>query len=100
MAENKQIPNSLYEKYLDDRARCYKLLWSLDEAIYSLSSGNVTSYSLGNRSVTYQDLQKLHDLYEQTENRIDELEAKLNRRSPRNITTNSFLDPAICLLKR
>ena len=44
------IPNSLREKYIEDRARLYKILWDIEDAITALASGNVASYSIGNRS--------------------------------------------------
>ena len=94
------IPNSLREKYLDERAQLYALLWKIDDAVVALASGNVASYSLGNRSCSYQDIDKLKALKQDTENRIDELEALLRRASPRNVTVSTFLDPSICLPRR
>lgn len=89
------IPNSLREKYLDERAQLYALLWKIDDAVVALASGNVASYSLGNRSCSYQDIDKLKALKQDTENRIDELEAALRHASPRNVTVSTFLDPSI-----
>lgn len=91
---DRRIPNSLQEKYLDERANYYRQVWAIEDAITALLSGNVSSYSLGNRSVTYQDIQKLKDLKEEYEGKIDELEALLSHRSARNVTTNSFLSPS------
>lgn len=90
------IPSSLREKYLEERIQLYNLLWKLDDAIASLSSGSVASYSLGNRSCTYQSIDGLRKLKSETEGRIDELEAYLRGASARNVTVSSFLDPSIC----
>lgn len=89
------IPNSLNEKYLQERAELYALLWKIDDAIAALASGNVVSYSLGNRSVSYQNLDQIKALKRDTENRIDELEALLSHRAPRNVSTNAFICPSI-----
>lgn len=91
------IPNSLREKYIEDRALLYKTLWSIEEAITALVSGNVASYSLGNRSCSYQDIDKLKTLRIETEERINEIEALLRGASPRNVTVSCFLDPSICI---
>lgn len=92
----KTIPNSLREKYLNERVRLYALLDSVEEGITGLISGNVSSYSLGNRSCTYQDLSKLTELRTEIEKRIEELEAYLRGASSRNVTVSSFLDPSLC----
>ena len=93
----RQIPNSLREKYLEERVQLYHLLWKIDDGISALSSGSVASYSLGNRSVSYQSLDQLKRLRAETEQRIEELEAYLRGASARNITVSSFLDPSICI---
>ena len=93
----RQIPNSLREKYIEERMALYHLLWKIEDGIMSLSSGSVASYSLGNRSCTYQNLDQLKKLKDETENRIDELEALLRGASPRNVTVSTFLDPSICV---
>ena len=95
-----KIPNSLYEKYSAEREALYSLLEKLDDAILALASGNVASYSLGNRSCTYTDLDKIKGLRKETTDRIEELEALLSGRSVRNCTTNVFLDPSIILPRR
>ena len=95
-----KIPNSLYEKYSMEREALYNLLEKLDDAILALASGNVASYSLGNRSVSYTDLDKIKGLRKETTDRIEELEALLSGRSVRNCTTNVFLDPSIILPRR
>ena len=94
------VPNNLYEKYSNERIALYGLLEKLDDAVMALSSGNVASYSLGNRSVNYTDLDKIKALRKETEDRINELEALLSGRSVRNCTTSVFLDPSIILPRR
>ena len=91
------IPTTLREKYMMEREALYRLLFKLDDGILALSSGSVSSYSLGNRSVSYADIDKLKSLRRDTENRIDELEAYLRGASPRNVTVSSFMDPSICI---
>lgn len=95
-----QIPKSLNEKYLLERAELYKLLAKIDDAIISLASGNVASYSLGNRSVSYQNLDQIKALRAETEARIEELEALLSHRAPRCVSTNCFIDPSITLPRK
>lgn len=94
------MPNSLRDKYTDDRMYLYHLLWSLEDAVMNLSSGTVASYSLGNRSVNYQDLDRLKMLMHETEERINEIEARLRGASARNITVSTFLDPSLVLPHR
>lgn len=94
------VPTSLYEKYSNERLALYSLLEKLNDAVLALSSGNVASYSLGNRSVNYTDLDKIKGLRKETEDRINELEALLSGRSVRNCTTSVFLDPSIILPRR
>lgn len=93
----RSIPNSLREKYLSERTELYHLLWSIEEGIAGLISGSVASYSLGNRSCTYQDLSKLKELKAEVEQRIDELEAYLRGASPRSVQVSTFLDPSLCI---
>lgn len=95
-----KTPASLREKYIQEREYLYRLLSKIDDAILSLASGNVASYSLGNRSCTYTDLDKIKALRKETTDRIDELEALLSGRSVRNCTTSVFLDPSIILPRR
>lgn len=94
------IPTSLYDKFTRERIALYNLLEKLDDAILALASGNVASYSLGNRSVSYTDLDKIKGLRKETTDRIEELEALLSGRSVRNCTTSVFLDPSIILPRR
>ena len=93
----RQIPSSLREKYIEERIQLYHCLWKIDDAIVALSSGSVASYSLGNRSVSYQSLDQLKRLKAETEQRIEELEAYLRGASARNVTVSSFLDPSLCI---
>lgn len=95
-----KIPNSLYEKYSNERIALYNLLEKLDDAVLALASGSVASYSLGNRSVSYTDLDKIKTLRKETTDRIEELEALLSGRSVRNCTVSTFLDPSIILPRR
>ena len=94
---DRQIPTSLKQKYEEERIQLYHLLWSIESGIDGLISGSVSSYSLGNRSCTYQDIDKLKTLKSDTEQRIDEIEGYLRGASPRNVTVSTFLDPSICI---
>ena len=94
------IPTSLYDKFTRERIALYNLLEKLDDAILALASGNVASYSLGNRSCTYTDLDKIKGLRKETTDRIEELEALLSGRSVRNVTVSTFLDPSIILPRK
>lgn len=87
-------PTTLREKYMQERERLYDLVSKLNDAIISLASGSVASYSLGNRSCTYADIDKLKTLLHEAEDRIDELEALLRGASVRNVTVSTFLDPS------
>lgn len=93
-------PTTLREKYIQEREYLYGLLSKIDDAIMSLTSGNVASYSLGNRSCSYTDLDKIKGLRKETTDRIDELEALLSGRSVRNCTVSTFLDPSIILPRK
>lgn len=93
------IPTNLREKYIVERVQLYNLLAKIDEGILALSSGSVASYSLGNRSVSYQNLDALRALKRDTENRIDELEAYLRGASIRNVSVSTFLDPSLIIPK-
>ena len=94
------IPNSLYEKYYNERIALYNLLEKLDDAVLALASGSVSSYSLGNRSVSYTDLDKIKALRKETEGRIEELEGLLSGRSARNVPVSTYLDPSIIIPRR
>ena len=90
-------PKTLREKYMQEREHLYALSSKLDEAIMALASGNVSSYSLGNRSCTYTDIDKLRGLKQEAEGKIEEIEAILRGAAQRNVTVSSFLDPSICI---
>ena len=94
------IPNNLYEKYYNERVALYNLLEKLDDAVLALASGSVSSYSLGNRSVSYTDLDKIKALRKETESRIEELEGLLSGRPARNVTVSTYLDPSIIIPRR
>lgn len=94
------IPNSLQEHYTAERERLYMLLGQIEDGLAALVSGSVASYSLGNRSLTYQDVDKLRNLQAETERRIEDIEAKLSHRSARNVSVNCFLDPSVCIPRR
>lgn len=94
------IPNNLYEKYYNERVALYNLLEKLNDAVLALASGSVSSYSLGNRSVSYTDLDKIKALRKETEGRIEELEGLLSGRSARNVTVSTYLDPSIIMPRR
>ena len=94
------IPNNLYEKYYNERIALYNLLEKLDDAVLALASGSVSSYSLGNRSVSYTDLDKIKALRKETEGRIEELEGLLSGRSARNVPVSTYLDPSIIIPRR
>ena len=93
----RKIPNTLQEKLLDERSSLYKTKWAIEEAITALASNNVASYSLGNRSVTHHDVQKLRDLLAEADSRINEIEAMLRGASPRNVSVSTYLDPSILI---
>ena len=93
-------PTTLREKYMREREHLYELLSKIDDAVMSLASGNVASYSLGNRSVSYTDLDKLKVLRREAEDRINEIEASLRGASQRSVYTSVFLDPSIILPRR
>lgn len=88
-------PKTLREKYERELEKLYKDYDALGEAVSSLISGRVQSYTLGNRSLTYANIKDLRALMDDAAARIDALEAKLSHRPPRNVSTNVFLDPSI-----
>lgn len=96
----RQIPNTLQEKLDDERTTLYHQLWAIEDAITALTKGSVSSYSLGNRSVSYQNLDELRTLQHEIESRIEEIEAILCHRSPRNVTTNTMLTGGLFLPRR
>ena len=100
MTKEHKIPTTLYEKYTMEREHLYEKLFLIEDAIGALTSGNVSSYSLGNRSVSYVDIDKLKGLKAETEDEIDRLEALLSHRSPRNVSVNSFICPSISISRK
>lgn len=95
--EQRQIPNNLNEYYLDRRAQLYALLWKIDEGLQALASGNVASYSLGSRSVSYNNIEQIKKLRDDTISEIEMVEALLSHRAPRNVSTYSFISPSISI---
>ena len=93
----RSIPNTLQEKLLNERAELYSVLWLYEDCIKELLTGNVSAYSIGNRSVTKQNIAELVKLKDDTEARIYEIEGILSHRSARNVTVNSYLSPSICV---
>lgn len=93
-------PTTLREKYMREREYLYELLSKIDDAVMSLAGGSVASYSLGNRSCTYADIDKLKVLKREAEDRINEIEASLRGASQRSVYTSVFLDPSIILPRR
>lgn len=93
-------PTTLREKYMREREYLYELLSKIDDAVMSLAGGSVASYSLGNRSCTYADIDKLKALRREAEDRINEIEASLRGASQRSVYTNVFLDPSTILPRR
>lgn len=90
------IPRTKREKYMQERADLYAALENAQTAYNGLASGRITSYTLGNRTVSRNapDLKALTDFIQWAEGRIDELEAVLNGRSRRNVTKNVYLMPS------
>lgn len=100
MPTQRTIPNNLYQKYTQEREHLYERLFVIEDAIDALASGNVASYSLGNRSVSYQNMNELKDLKAATEDEIDRIEALLSHRAPRNVACNVFECPAITMPRK
>lgn len=100
MAKEHRVPANLYEKYTMEREHLYERLFLIEDAIEALASGNVASYSLGNRSCTYTDIDKLKGLKAETEDAIDRVEALLSHRAPRNVSVNSFICPSIVVPRK
>lgn len=88
-------PKTLREKLERERANYYKLLEQVDEALNALISGAVSSYSIGNRSLTYNNINDLKMYKAEMERMIEEIEATLSGRSIRNVTTNAYLSPSL-----
>jgi hypothetical protein len=100
MSETRTIPNTLRDKYMQERTDLYNLVWKLDDAILTLSTGNVASYSLGNRSISYQNIEQLRTIKLEAEKRIEEIEAYLRGASVRNVSVSTFLSPSILIPRK
>ena len=90
-------PNTLREKLMNDREQLYEIKSKLFAAINELLSGAaVVSYSVLNRSVTHTraDLNSMRQNLASIDAQIDEIEAILSGRSPRNVSTYSYLAPS------
>ncbi len=89
------IPQTLREKLTLERARLYDPVEQAELAYSDVISGKVTSYSLGNRSLsrTQADLKSLMDFVAQMRGRINEIEAILQGRGMRSCSTSVFVNP-------
>lgn len=94
------IPNTEYDRLIARRIYLYSILEEMQTAYGDLISGRITSYSLGNRTVTRTPLglKDLRDAINGVENQIDEIESMLNGRSPRAVTRNSYIMPSFAPL--
>lgn len=95
------VPRTLREKYILERERLYAEVERAEAAYSDLISGKVTSYSLGNRSLsrTQADLRALMDFVKSQRARIDEIEAILQGRGMRTKSTSVFVNPS-CVFPR
>lgn len=86
----------------DEYKRLLKSYESASKAFDDLVSGKITSYSLGNRSVTraQADLKTLMEFIDHTRRRMNELEAILNGRPVRGVSRCVFVDPANTFWRR
>lgn len=93
-------PKTKYELLIQRRDQLYSQLEAMESAYNDLVSGRITSYTLGNRTVSRNSvgLKELYDLIRSIENQIDEIESMLNGRSPRAVTRNSYLMPSFAPL--
>ena len=90
-------PRTRREWLMQERTRLYKALTDAIKGYEDLVSGAITSYSLGNRSVTryVPDLNELSEYISKMQNRIAEIEAILNGRPIRNTSKLVFIDPTM-----
>ena len=95
------IPRTYREKLILERERLYVEIERAEAAYSDLISGKVTSYSLGNRSVsrTQADLKSLMDFVKTMRARLDEIEALLQGRGMRTKSTSVFVNPS-CVFPR
>lgn len=96
MSDEIVIPKTYREKYMLERERLYKAMYAAQAGYDDLISGRVTSYSLGNRSVSRNapDLKTLRDFIQSCRDQIDELEAILSGRPIRARSTSAFISPS------
>lgn len=97
MATSSTIPSTLFEKYAKEREYLYLFVDEARKAKTTLIAGQAQSYSLGNRSVTAFDIDKLDNSIDRALARIDEIEGLMCGRSARNVQTHSYASPAICI---
>lgn len=90
------IPKTKYDQLVERRTYLYSLLDDMRKGYNDLVGGRITSYTLGNRSVSRNSigLKELYDAIKAIENEIDEIESMLNGRSIRAVTRNSYLMPS------
>jgi curli biogenesis system outer membrane secretion channel CsgG len=96
MDDEIQIPRTYREKYMQERERLYRAMYAAQMGYDDLVEGRVTSYSLGNRSMSRNapDLKTLMDFIKSCKDQIDEIEAILSGRAVRATSTNAFIMPA------
>lgn len=91
------VPKTLREKYEHERADLYALRDSMHKCYMELLSGSaVSSYTLGNRSVskTRANLSELRAALREIDAQIDEIEAILSSRPQRARTVHSYISPS------
>ena len=87
------IPRTMREKLTIERENLYREVYRAESGYKDLIEGKISSYSLGNRSLsrTQADLKSLMDFVKQMRARIDEIEAILQGRGCRNVSTSVFI---------
>ena len=90
------IPKTKREKYMQEREQLYIAVENARTAYADLASGRITSYTLGNRTVSRNapDLKAISDFIEWADSRIDELEAILNGDPVRAVTRHVYTMPS------
>ena len=91
-----RIPRTMREKLEIERERLYTLVYKAEAGYSDLIAGKVSSYTLGNRSLsrTQADLKTLMDFVKQMRAKIDEIEAILQGRGVRTRSTNVYINPS------
>lgn len=97
MTDRPRTLREFYESQLDD---AISKLQNVEKALETLISGGAASYSLGNRSVTYNNISELKTLKSELEQEITELYARLGGRPVRCTTVNSYLCPSTVFRRR